>query len=94
MMLSDKVARRDVERGIPTGGLYRGITHNAWVSARDELRAALTQALGAQPAAEPVAWPIKGVRVDGDNVVVSVWGGNDAARWLCGALIAKIGAKP
>ena len=36
MMLADKAARCDVERGIPTGWLYCGITHNAWVSARDE----------------------------------------------------------
>jgi len=57
MMLADKVARCDVERGIPTGGLYRGITHNAWVNARDELRHALAQALAptAQPVAEPMA---------------------------------------
>ena len=33
------------------------------------------------------AWPIRGVRVDGDTVVVSVKGGNQAARWLCGAII-------
>lgn len=33
-------------------------------------------------------WPIKGVRVDGDTVIVKVRGGNEAARWLCGELIA------
>lgn len=31
--------------------------------------------------------PIRGVRVDGHSVVVSVKGGNDAARRVCGALI-------
>jgi len=34
------------------------------------------------------AWPIKGVRVEGDKVIVAVTGGNAAARWLCGELIA------
>ena len=33
---------------------------------------------------------IKGVRVDGDNVIVSVKGGNEAARKLCGALIEEM----
>lgn len=33
-------------------------------------------------------WPIKGVKVEGNTVIVSVKGGNDAARWLCGELIA------
>jgi len=37
------------------------------------------------------AWSIliKGVRVEGDTVVISVKGGNDAARQLCGALIEE-----
>jgi hypothetical protein len=41
-------------------------------------------------AVRPLAWPIKGVRVEGDRVVVAVKGGNDAARWLCGELVAMI----
>ena len=32
---------------------------------------------------------MRGVRVDGDTVVISVKGGNDAARELCGALIEE-----
>lgn len=32
----------------------------------------------------------RGVRVDGDNVVISVRGGNDAARKLCGELVLLI----
>ena len=40
------------------------------------------------------AWPIKGVRVEGETVVVSVKGGNDAARWLCGELVSLIDAEP
>lgn len=40
--------------------------------------------------AAPVEWPIRGVRVDGDTVVITVKGGNDAARWLCGELVAMI----
>ena len=35
----------------------------------------------------PMPWPIKGVRVDGDTVIVKVKGGNDAARWLCGEIL-------
>jgi hypothetical protein len=33
---------------------------------------------------------MRGVRVEGDNVVISVKGGNDAARELCGALVQEI----
>jgi hypothetical protein len=38
------------------------------------------------------AWPalMRGVRVEGDTVVISVKGGNDAARELCGALIEEM----
>ena len=36
----------------------------------------------------PKKWPIKGVRVDGDKVVISVRGGNDVARWLCGEVLS------
>jgi hypothetical protein len=32
---------------------------------------------------------MRGVRVDGDTVVIKVKGGNDAARELCGALIEE-----
>ena len=33
-------------------------------------------------------WPIRGVRVEGETVVIAVRGGNDAARWLCGEILA------
>jgi hypothetical protein len=33
---------------------------------------------------------ITGVRVDGDKVIISAKGGNDAARELCGALIEEM----
>lgn len=33
---------------------------------------------------------MRGVRVEGDTVVVKVKGGNDAARELCGALIEEM----
>jgi len=32
---------------------------------------------------------IRGVRVEGDTVVITVKGGNDAARELCGALLEE-----
>lgn len=44
----------------------------------------------AQEQSKPVVWPIKGVRVDGDKVIVAVKGGNDAARWLCAELISML----
>ena len=42
--------------------------------------------------ATPRTWAklIRGVRVEGDTVVISVKGGNDAARELCGALIEEM----
>lgn len=33
---------------------------------------------------------MRGVRVEGDTVVISIKGGNDAARELCGALIEEM----
>lgn len=41
---------------------------------------------------QPRAWVelIRGVRVDGDTVVISVKGGNDAARHLCGELVKEL----
>jgi hypothetical protein len=33
---------------------------------------------------------MRGVRVDGDTVVISVKGDNDEARKLCGALIEEM----
>jgi len=33
---------------------------------------------------------MRGVRVEGDTVVISVKGGNDAARELCGELIKEM----
>jgi hypothetical protein len=33
---------------------------------------------------------VRGVRVDGDTVIVSVKGGNEAARQLCAELVAMI----
>lgn len=48
------------------------------------LRLAIDAALSAP------AWPIRGVRVEDDKVIVTVKGGNDAARQLCGELVALI----
>lgn len=62
----------------------------------DRIEAALAAPAApvAQPSAEPVAWPINGVRVDGDKVIVAVKGGNDAARWLCGEILSTRAAAP
>jgi hypothetical protein len=67
------------------------------IAGSDEDRAIVDRALEAlaqpplpvQPVREWVAL-MRGVRVDGNTVVVSVRGGNDAARELCGALIKEI----
>jgi hypothetical protein len=44
---------------------------------------------------EPAHWVslIRGVRVEGDTVVITVKGGNDAARCLCGELINEMEMK-
>ena len=36
---------------------------------------------------------IRGVRVEGDTVVISVKGGNDAARELCSELLNEMGVR-
>lgn len=36
------------------------------------------------------AWPIAGVRVEDDKVIVAVKGGNAAARRLCGELLSTV----
>lgn len=50
-------------------------------------------AFDCRPATPPTLtdaqWPIRGVRVEGDTVIVTVKGGNDAARRLCGELLAR-----
>ena len=43
------------------------------------------------PAPQRTPWPIRGVRVEGGTVIITVKGGNDAARWLCGEVLAEHG---
>lgn len=59
---------------------YRRRKPLAWGAARAWL---------AGQATPPVAHglPIRGVRVEGETVIVTVMGGNDAARFVCGALV-------
>ena len=47
----------------------------------------LTRAPEPRPAS-PASWPVWGIRVQGDTVIIKVKGGNEAARWLCGQLLA------
>lgn len=42
------------------------------------------------PQRNPWAELMRGVRVEGDTVVISVKGGNEAARQLCGELVKEI----
>ena len=44
------------------------------------------------PPQRPWVGLMRGVRVEGDTVIISVKGGNDAARELCGALIKELEA--
>jgi len=46
--------------------------------------------LYATPPQRPWVGLMRGVRVEGDTVVISVKGGNDAARELCGLLIEEM----
>jgi predicted RNase H-like HicB family nuclease len=54
------------------------------IKLRDKIKAMEAE----QPSAEP-AWPIRGVRVEDDKVIITVKGGNDAARWLCGKMLEQ-----
>jgi len=49
--------------------------------------------LYARPLALSWPWPIRGVRVEDATVIIKVKGGNDAARWLCGEVLAVHGEK-
>lgn len=75
-------AMRPTDRAAFNAGIERTFgVKKPWYVRRDELQPAPQQQ-------EPAAWPIRGVRVDGDTVIITVKGGNDAARWLCGEILA------
>jgi hypothetical protein len=60
------------------GGYLKGMRDAFATLLRDRDAGALAVAAG---------FPIRGVRVEGDTVIVSVKGGNDAARLVCGAIV-------
>lgn len=62
-------------RGVPLYG-YRGD--------------GLTPLYTTPPQRDPWVELMRGVRVEGDTVVISVKGGNEAARQLCGELVKEI----
>lgn len=64
----------------------RADTHSCFLLVQDVL--ALLAEHTPQHKQEHLTWPIKGARVDGDKVIVMAKGGNDAARWLCGEILA------
>jgi hypothetical protein len=79
----------DYERGFVDGMLYQ--TQSSVYKAVN----AMTRPTYYIPSKDQPTWPtwpalMRGVRVEGDTVVISVKGGNDAARELCGALIEEI----
>ena len=75
-------AMRPTDRAAFNAGIERTFgVKKPWYVRRDEAQPAPQQQ-------EPAAWPIRGVRVDGDMVIITVKGGSDAARWLCGEILA------
>lgn len=48
MYLADVMARKDKERDIPIGQLWRSITHDHYIEAREALRTAITDAFKAE----------------------------------------------
>ena len=73
-------------------GFVDGMQHQMQSSV-DRAVNAMTQPTYYIPSKDQRTWVglMRGVRVDGDTVVISVKGGNDAARELCGALIEEMG---
>lgn len=67
---------RDYEEGFVDGMQY-------------QMHSSVDRAVNAM-SKRPWAGLIRGVRVEGETVVISVKGGNDAARELCGALIEEM----
>ena len=80
--LCDKVQPAQVDdcKDIKTGELYQDIVCG-------ECGLVITSGTGIRR-----PWPklMRGVRVEGDTVVITVKGGNEAARELCGALIEEM----
>ena len=50
----------------------------------------IPQLQGVTTTQRPWVGLMRGVRVEGNTVVISVKGGNDAARELCGALVEEL----
>jgi hypothetical protein len=83
-------AMRPTDRAAFSAGIERTFgVKKPWYVRRDEAQA--VPAVAEKLALE--VWPIRGVRVDGDTVIITVKGGNDAARWLCGEILAVHGSK-
>ena len=94
----------EYERGFVDGRLYQTKTSvdkavNALAQPvqepePDELTLAIVYMSGLLDGKKKRPWVglMRGVRVEGDTVIISVKGGNDAARELCGALIKEMEA--
>lgn len=72
-------------------GFVDGMQHQMQSSV-DRAVNAMTRPTYYIPSKDQPTWPalMRGVRVEDDTVVISVKGGNDAARELCGALIEEM----
>jgi hypothetical protein len=81
--------KAEQEQGEPYGilNVETGIVHKSW-----EGMAYYGELIEIYTTPQQRTWIglMRGVRVEGDNVVISVKGGNDAARELCGALVQEI----
>ena len=79
---------------IPAYGDYAKEAAQVLQLQADEIERLQARVAELEQRGESVAKMIRGVRVECDAVVVSVFGGTAAARKLCGALIAMIDAAP
>ena len=86
IMESWRDSASDYERGFIDG------MQKQMQSSVDKAVNAMTQPTYYIPNKDERTWVglMRGVRVEGDTVVISVKGGNDAARELCGALIEEM----
>lgn len=94
--LCDELARLRTQRDYIMSAARRTLHENGHLADGDNctlivLKRAfetLIEVSAARAGTKPAPWPIMGVRVEDNKVIVIVKGGNDAARWLCGELLA------
>jgi len=81
----DKLNMVKQEQGEPVAWADHGVVN--WIADKQFQHAAL---LYEHPQQRTWVGLMRGVRVEGDNVIISVHYGNDAARQVCGELIKEM----